>query len=63
MFADAGSTLGYFVRWIALALYGPAQLGDREDPLERLRRRYGREHKAAVAHPMGLQEKYDNLPD
>jgi hypothetical protein len=63
MFADAGSTLGYFVRWLGLSLYGPAQFGDQEDPLERLRRRYGRVHKDAGPQPMGLQDSYDNLPD
>ena len=30
--------IGYRVRWIGMHLYGPAQLGDAEDPHRRLER-------------------------
>lgn len=63
MLADISPSFGYFVRWLALTLFGPAQLGDREDPVERLRRRYGRSAHVAHAHPLGLQRSYENLPD
>jgi len=62
--ASFGRSIGYRVRWFGLSIWGPAQLGDREDPMERLRRRYGRAPKApSIAHPMGLQRSYDDLPE
>jgi hypothetical protein len=59
-----GASVGYRVRWLGLTLFGPAQLGDRNDPLEQLRHRYRRpDPRPSVAHPMGYQRDYDNLPE
>jgi hypothetical protein len=42
-----GYRILYRIRYIGLHLYGPAQLGDRDDPHVRLRRE--RERKVAAA--------------
>lgn len=44
-----GYRLGYRVKWIGMHLYGPAQLGDAEDPHRRLERQRAAKVAAARA--------------
>ncbi|KRF23768.1 MULTISPECIES: hypothetical protein [unclassified Phycicoccus] len=49
-----GYRLGYRVKWIGMHLYGPAQLGDAEDPHRRLeRQRAARVAAARLARETG----------
>ncbi len=42
----AAKDAAYFIRRLGLALFGPAQLDEEHDPIEALRRQYGRLPKA-----------------
>ncbi|MCZ3386444.1 MAG: hypothetical protein LH630_05660 [Actinomycetia bacterium] len=45
-FEDIPWRLGYRIRWLALSVFGPAQLDDDADPLKQLKRE--RERRFAV---------------
>ena len=44
-----GYRIGYRIKWIGMHLYGPAQLGDAEDPHRRLERQRAARVAAARA--------------
>ena len=50
---SVGYRILYRIRYLGLHLYGPAQLGDAEDPHVRLRRERAREVTAAKARRAG----------
>ena len=44
-----GYRIAYRIKWLAMHMYGPAQLGDRDDPHRRLERQRAAKVAAAKA--------------